>query len=86
MVLGSRPVIMAGTGGLMPFDLRLFGYSYAKAQGAMAALSDQGRGLYLTVQLGLDSVYPALMAVTLALSAPIAGLVLTYFRRRKVMK
>lgn len=65
MVLWSLPIIAADTGGLMAFDLRAAGYSYAEAQEFLAALSDYGRAFYLNVQHRLDSAYPALMAVVL---------------------
>lgn len=68
MAFWSIPLIVADADGLMLFDLRPMGYSYAEAQTFLAALSDQGRDFYLNVQQRLDSAYPALMAVVLALA------------------
>lgn len=65
MVLWSLPIVAENAGGMMPFDLRAAGYSYAEAQGFLAALSDYGRAFYLNVQHRLDNAYPALMAVVL---------------------
>ncbi|WP_114286495.1 hypothetical protein [Candidatus Halocynthiibacter alkanivorans] len=67
MVLWSLPKIAAGAGGLMPFDMRPGGYDLPQAQAFLAALTNPARGFYLTVQHRLDTVYPALMGLTLAL-------------------
>lgn len=67
MVFWSVPVIIADTGGLIPFDVRPTGYSFVEAQVFLAALSDDGHAFYLNVQHMLDSAYPALMAVVLVM-------------------
>ena len=68
MALWAIPKITADAGGLLAFDLRPMGYSFAEAQAFLAALSDQGRGFYLNVQQMLDSAYPALFAVVMVLA------------------
>lgn len=67
MVAWSLPVIAAAAGGLMPFDMRPGGYSFAEAKAFLAALSADGRAFYLGVQHRLDTAYPAMLAVVLAL-------------------
>lgn len=68
MLVWSIPKISAEAGGLPVFDLRPGGYSYAEAQAFLAALSADGKRFYASVQLRLDTAYPALLAVTLAWS------------------
>jgi hypothetical protein len=50
---------------VLPFDLRPTGYSQADAAGLLEALGEAGRQYYLTRQIPLDMVYPALLALTL---------------------
>lgn len=50
---------------MQPFDLRPAGYSPADAAGLLDALGEAGRQYYLTWQIPLDTLYPALMALTL---------------------
>lgn len=69
LVLWSLPRIMAAAGGAMPFDLRPAGYDLAEAQAFLMALSDAGRRFYLDTQHILDTAYPPLLAVTVALGA-----------------
>lgn len=68
MVLWTLPRIAREAGGLMPFDLRPLGYSVAEARAFLAALSETGREVYLTVQHRLDLVFPGLLALTLGLA------------------
>lgn len=51
--------------GALPFDLRPSGYSQADAVGLLEALGGTGRHYYLTRQIPLDTLYPALLALTL---------------------
>ena len=51
--------------GLRPFDMRLGGYSAEQANSLLSALGSSGRRYYLTRQIPLDLLYPALMALTL---------------------
>lgn len=73
MVLWSLPLISEAAGGDVPFDMRPTGYSGEEARAFLTALSDEGRAFYLAVQHRLDSIYPGLLGVTLAL-----GLMLVY--------
>lgn len=61
----TLPAISDQAGGLEAFDLRPIGYSYADAQAFLTALTPQGADFYLSVQHLLDSIYPALLAITL---------------------
>jgi hypothetical protein len=51
--------------GQIPFDMRLFGYSKLEATQLLDALGEDGRRYYLTRQIPLDTIYPALLAATL---------------------
>lgn len=48
-----------------PFDLRPAGYSHVDAVGLLKNLGETGRHYYLTRQIPLDTLYPALLALTL---------------------
>ena len=50
---------------LAPFDMRPGGYSALDAEELLQALGAEGRAYYLTRQIPLDLVYPALLAMTL---------------------
>ena len=52
----------------VPFDMRPFGYSPQEAGALLAALGEEGRMYYLTRQIPLDTLYPALLAMTLVSS------------------
>lgn len=66
MVLWSLPVISEQAGGLVPFDLHPFGYSGDEAREFLAALSPQGRQFYLGPQHWLDTFYPILLGIVIA--------------------
>ncbi|MFK7848284.1 MAG: hypothetical protein AB8G77_23555 [Rhodothermales bacterium] len=51
--------------GLLPFDMRPGGYSPEEAGTLLNALGADGNRYYLTRQIPLDLIYPALMALTL---------------------
>ncbi|MEE2945066.1 MAG: hypothetical protein VX444_07830 [Pseudomonadota bacterium] len=51
--------------GLRPFDMRPGGYSVELANSLINDLGANGRRYYLTRQIPLDLIYPALMALTL---------------------
>jgi hypothetical protein len=51
--------------GLVPFDMRPGGYSHEQAYALLNALGVDGNQYYLTRQIPLDLMYPALMALTL---------------------
>ena len=65
------PQVMAAAGGLMPFDLRLTGYTLAEAQVYLQALTPAGRDLYLGPIRVNDTIFPILFALTLWL--PLRG-------------
>lgn len=51
--------------GQVPFDMRPFGYGPQEAVQLLDRLEEEGRRYYLTRQIPIDSVYPALLAMTL---------------------
>lgn len=51
--------------GQVPFDMQPFGYSPTDAAALLDALGMDGREYYLTRQIPLDMLYPALLALTL---------------------
>ena len=51
--------------GQAPFDMRPFGYGPQDAAQLLDALGEEGRTYYLTRQIPLDTIYPALLAMTL---------------------
>lgn len=61
----SLPTVANAAGGLVPFDMRPGGYSFADAHAFLAALSPEGAGFYVNVQQKLDIAYPVLLALTL---------------------
>ncbi len=67
MVFGSLADIERITG-VRAFDMRPNGYSYADALALISALGEEGRRVYLTMQIPLDTVYPALLAISSASS------------------
>lgn len=69
MAIWSLPYLAGEADGLMPFDLRPFGYAADDAREFLHRLSDDGRAFYLTVQHRLDLAFPALLAATVAWTA-----------------
>ena len=67
MVFGSLADIERITG-VRAFDMRPTGYSFADALALISALGEEGRRVYLTMQIPLDTVYPALLAISSASS------------------
>ncbi|MFK7876363.1 MAG: hypothetical protein AB8B71_11375 [Paracoccaceae bacterium] len=51
--------------GQVPFDMRPMGYSPQDAVALLEGLGAEGRRYYLSYQIPLDTVYPALLALTL---------------------
>lgn len=68
MVTWTLPTISADAGGLAPFDMRLFGYSFEEAKAFLEKLGPEGAALYRGVQHRLDLAFPALIAATLFFS------------------
>ena len=75
MVLGPLARLEA-IAGMAPFDMRPGGYSLIEAETLIAALGEEGRRVYLTIQIPLDMIYPGLLGLTLfiALTRVAAGL------------
>ena len=68
MILWSLPHLQQAAGGRAAFDLRPMGYQPVEARALVTALGADGRAFYLNVQQRLDTAYPALLAVVLALA------------------
>lgn len=51
--------------GQRPFDMRPLGYGPTEAAALLDALGPEGRAYYLSHQIPLDTLYPAMMALTL---------------------
>jgi len=67
MVFGTLADIERITG-VRAFDMRPTGYTYADALALISSLGDEGRRIYLVRQIPLDTVYPALLAISSASS------------------
>ena len=52
------PMIEKSTAGLRCFDMNSFGYTFDQAKQFLTLLSENGRSIYLHVQLPLDFIYP----------------------------
>jgi hypothetical protein len=52
--------------GLAPFDMRPTGYGTVDAVALLDALGKDGRDYYVTHQIPLDMIYPAMLAISLA--------------------
>ena len=65
MLWWSLPTVAGAAGGLVPFDMRPGGYSFAEAQEFLSALTPEGANFYVKSQQKLDLAYPALLALTL---------------------
>lgn len=65
MVLWSLPKISEMADGAAPFDLQLTGYSFETAKTFISEIGSEGRDFYLNTQQLLDTVYPALLGLTL---------------------
>ncbi|WP_294227348.1 hypothetical protein [uncultured Shimia sp.] len=65
MVFWTMPTISDAAGGMVPFDMRPFGYTAQEARNFLTSLTADGRDFYLSVQLRLDLIYPALLGIML---------------------
>lgn len=63
MLRVTFPVIQANLGELQMFDMMKNGYDVSIAERILAVMGEEGRNLYLHVQMPIDFVYPVLMAV-----------------------
>lgn len=75
MLLYSIPHLVELTDGMKPLDVLPLGYSSDYVRSLFQALGEDGRHYYLTHQIPVDMVYPALFIVTYSL--------LTFYLLRK---
>ncbi len=67
-ILGySIPLVLSFAPDSILFDMSPSGYSYGQAVQLLESLGQEGRNLYLMVQLPLDFIYPGLFAISYAL-------------------
>ena len=67
-ILGySIPLVLSFSPESILFDMSPTGYSYAEAIELLNSLGLEGRNAYLTIQIPIDLVYPAMFAVSYAL-------------------
>jgi hypothetical protein len=64
LVFGTLAHMRGLAGGLDAFDVRMAGYSPAEAWQLLHALDSEGRDFYARVELPLDTLYPALYALS----------------------
>lgn len=67
MILYSIPLVSEYAPEMMLFDVSPAGYTYDYAVSLLTQLGTEGRGLYLSLQLPLDFVYPLSFAISHAL-------------------
>ena len=67
MVLYSIPLVSGYAPEMMLFDMSPTGYTYDYAVSLLSQLGTEGRGLYLSLQLPLDLVYPLSFGMSHAL-------------------
>ena len=67
-ILGySIPLVLSFSPESILFDMSPAGYSYAEAIELLESLGPDGRNAYLTIQIPIDLVYPAMFGVSYAL-------------------
>ena len=64
MVGYTIPMLLSYTNGLLIFDMRPMGYSYAETVTLLDSLGPKGIEYYITTQLVLDWIYPACFMLT----------------------
>jgi hypothetical protein len=63
MLAYSIPKLMQYSNNLPLFDMSPLGYSYQEAEALLSALGEEGRSVYVSLQLMLDLFYPILFAL-----------------------
>lgn len=65
LMINVTLVHIEAVSGQIPFDMRPFGYGPADAEALLKALGAEGRQYYLSHQIPLDTIYPAMLTLTL---------------------
>jgi hypothetical protein len=65
LIFWLAPQLSAQSQGMLPFDLRVTGYGLEAARDYLAALSPEGRALYLGPIRVNDTLFPSLMTLLL---------------------
>ncbi|PIE15546.1 MAG: hypothetical protein CSA68_05840 [Rhodobacterales bacterium] len=65
LMIGVTLAHIQALSGHVPFDMRPLGYRYADAAALLEALGEEGRIYYLSRQIPLDTLYPAMLALAL---------------------
>ena len=63
----SIPLVLSHSPESILFDMSPAGYSYAEAIELLRSLGPEGRNTYLTTQIPIDLVYPAMFGISYAL-------------------
>ncbi|WP_298835514.1 hypothetical protein [uncultured Roseobacter sp.] len=65
LMINITLVHIEAVSGHFPFDMRPFGYGSTEAATLLGALGAEGRAYYLSHQIALDTLYPAMLTLTL---------------------
>ncbi len=74
LMIGVTLAHIEAVSGQVPLDLRPLGYNSEEVADLFSGLGEDGRHYYLSRQLPLDTLYPALLALTLACTMRWLGL------------
>ena len=67
LILVLSPLLSAETAGMVPFDLRLLGYSAEEAHAYLSVMTPAGQALYLGPIRLNDTIFPVLLMLALCL-------------------
>jgi len=99
MVVYSTPKLLTAADGLWPFDIRVMGYTVEEATQYVSTITPEGRAYYLSVERTLDTVFPALLAISLMITLyrlapklpalylfPVSGALFDYYENASVVQ
>jgi len=69
LIFWAGAKLIDAAGGDLPFDLRPFGLTFESARSYLELLGADGRALYAQYVMPVDTVFPVLMGLALALTA-----------------
>ncbi|MBL1436708.1 MAG: hypothetical protein COB08_010995 [Rhodobacteraceae bacterium] len=97
MLVYSTPTLLSAAEGLLPFDMRVMGYSVEDATQYVTTITPEGRLFYLEIQQMLDTFFPTLLALSLMVALfrlapklpvlylfPVAGALFDYYENAAV--
>ncbi|WP_136636571.1 hypothetical protein [Pseudooceanicola onchidii] len=82
MMVLTVPTLLTEAAGMLPFDLRPWGYSVEAVQSYLVTISEEGLATYLGPQHQLDLIFPLVLAMAFITGfrrflGPVGGLVMT---------